>query len=59
MSTVKGTLRHSTREGEKWGFRGIVRRFKRYILRALIAQQGRERKKQNKRDKEKEFVPYP
>ena len=46
-------------EGEKWGFRGIVQRLKRYFLRALIAQQGRERKTQNKRAKVKEFVPYP
>ena len=45
--------------GEKWGFKGIVQRFKRYFLRALIAQQGRERKTQNKRAKVKEFVPYP
>ena len=41
---------------------GIYRdssRFKRDIFRVLIAQQGRERKKQNKRAKVKEFVPYP
>ena len=29
------------------------------ILRVLIAQQGRERKKQNKRVNVKEFVLYP
>ena len=46
-------------EEEKWGFRGIVQRFNRYILRALIAQQGKERKKQNWKAKVKEFVPYP
>ena len=60
MPTIKGTLRHSSRRGgEKWGLRGIVQRFKRYILSVLKAQQGRERRKQNKRAKMKEFVPYP
>ena len=41
MSTIKGTLRHSKRGGEKEGFRwrekGRVQRFKRITLRALIA----------------------
>ena len=53
-SAIKGILRHNSKgdfqRGEKWGFRGIVQRFKRYILRALIAQQGKERKKQNIRE---------
>ena len=44
MSIIKGTLRYNSREGgEKWGFRGIVQRFKRYIKRAKV----------------KEFVSYP
>ena len=45
-SAIKRTLRHSRRggiwEGEKRGFRGRFQRFKKYILRALRAQQGRE-----------------
>ena len=48
-SAIKRTLRHSRKarfRGEKWGFRGIVQRFKRYILRALIAQ--KEEKETNK-----------
>jgi len=61
-SAIKGTLRHSNKRDfggeEKCGIRGIVQRYKRYIIRALIAQQRRERKKQNKRAKVKEFVPY-
>ena len=61
MSTIKGTLRYSRIGGEgEWGFTGRFQRFKRYILRALRAQQGRGKKRGTKQEraKEWEFVPY-
>ena len=51
MSTIKGTLRHS-KKGFRWRKKGRVERFKRYILRALRAEQGKGKKK--KRDKTRE-----
>ena len=55
MSIVKGTLRHSRKNGEeKWGFRSIVQRFKRYILRTLRAQQGGEKEKRDKQERARE-----
>ena len=61
MSTIKGTLRHS-KKGFRWRKKGRVERFKRYILRALRAEQGKGKKKKGtkqERAKEWEFVPYP
>ena len=61
MSTIKGTLRHNRKGGGGGGgiqMEGKIESSK-VQIRALIAQQGRERKKQNKRAKLKEFVPYP
>ena len=61
MSTIKGTLRHSRNGrggGKEKGFkgrkRGRVQRFKRYILRALRAQQGKGKKKGTKQERVKE-----
>ena len=62
MSTIKGTLRHN-RKGGGGGWGGIQMEGKiessKVQIRALIAQQGREKRKQKKRAKVEEFVPYP